>query len=786
MSPLRAHGQSWSCASTIPGVQVVLATPVAAPGAPSNVYSQPPVIVHAVSAQSLPGLGAVSSRDISRSRSFAGEMPSTGPTPRMMQPTMGSRQATPRGGAVVAAGSWVPPPGAMPRHDSFVPFMPGAACTAVSWAPPPVSPPGTGPLASFPVPPIFTSMPLPVGDGDPDVYLPGTEVVIGGYRFRCTGVLGRGSFSEVWSGEEVGVQEPLEVALKDINCQAKSDLQQALFEANMLLSFASGASCSYARGAPPPQLRIPRYLSHRVDPRKGQSGEGWRVRMAMTRVPGEPLDSFLKRTPPSGQDVQSAVRRGCMLAMQMIRQLAPTLETVSSKAVHRDVNAHNVLISDAIDGGCFVGCAEPEEAASRANFWLIDFGLAVDSTTWSTAWREADIGGDCRYWPQSSWFVSFWGADEIAAKRELCAQYINRLDIFGLGITALELLCTTALDGSNAAGCQTGAADGLRGSWRRLLDAWTKYWTDVTRWHTMIYRVFSQGGDVGPLYQELAKERVVEKILTRMASIRKCLRACVNRTEDPRIQSLLNVLAELLDEGSTFGLREAVNALGGECVPHPQLQQQAQHQLRPTPTLNLLPPKPTMPCLTPTAIQAGMPALQLLQTTRAAVQAHPGPSKEDALKLQWCAPLMNSNSFVPPAMLPHGGSFVPMAPTQGGSFVPPPQQALAGSWVPLPQGISSAPTPLGGSFVPLPGSNSFVPPVLNNYAAQAGAVVPTVTGLSYTAPGGSFVPMATATPTMPGGNQSFRAPAGAPAKDGFAPHLKHGPSRSARPQFAGA
>jgi len=592
------------------------------------------------------------------------------------------------------------------------------------------------------------------------------------------------------------VQEPLEVALKDINCQAKTDLEQALFEANMLLSFAGGASCSYAAGAPPPQLRIPRYLSHRVDPNKGQSGQGWRVRMAMTRVPGEPLDAFLKRTPPSGQDVQSAVRRGCMLAMQMIRQLAPTLETVSQKTVHRDVNAHNVLISDAIEGGCHKSCAEPEEAASRANFWLIDFGLAVDSTTWSSAWREADIGGDCRYWPQSSWFVSFWGADEIAAKRDLCAQYVNRLDIFGLGITALELLCTTALDGSNAAGCQSGAADGLRGSWRRLLDAWTKYWTDVTRWHTMIYRVFSQGGDVGPLYQELAKERVVEKILTRMANIRKCLRACVNRTEDPRIQALLSVLAEMLDEGSTFSLREAVNALGGECVLHPQAHQQAQHQLRPSPSLNLLPPKPMMPCLMTTALQAGTSTPQPLQTTRAAAQAHPGPSNQDALKLQWCAPPMNSNSFVPPAMiLSRGGSFVPVPPTQGGSFVPPPQQvhsgswvpqSRSGSWVPPPQGTSSAPTPLGGSFVPLPRNNSFVPPLLINHAAPAGVVVPTVVGMSYTAPGGPFVPMATATPPMPGGNQSHRAPVGAPAMDGFAPHLKHGPSRCVRPQFAGA
>lgn len=755
-----------------------------------------PVIVHAFSAQSLPNVGTATAREMSRSRSFNGE-PNMVPTPRVQsQAAIGSRQATPRNPGnmtpVMGGNSWVPPP----RQGSAVsvappPVMPGAA--AVSWAPPPISP-GTQSAPHFPpvnaIPPIFTASPayasfvpaapqggsyVPAapaghssfvlgGDGDPEVYAPGTEVVIGAHRFRCTGVLGRGSFSEVWSGEEMGTQEALEVALKDINCAQQSDLQQALFEANMLLGFSAGANCSYGQGAPPPQLRIPRYLSHRVDHKK--SGDGWRMRMAMTRVPGEPLDSFLKKSPPPGQDVQSSVRRGCMLAMQMIRQLAPTLEVISQRAVHRDVNAHNVLVSDAVDGGVFRSCAEPEEAAARANFWLIDFGLAVDSTTWHTAWRDADIGGDCRYWPQSSWFVSFWGADEIAAQKDLCMQYKNRLDIFGLGITALELLCTTALDGSNAAGCQSGSSDGLRGSWRRLLNAWTKYWTDVTRWHTMIYRVFSLGGDVGPLYQELAKERVVDKIITRMAQIRECLRACVKRTEDPRIQTLLNVLAEMLDESSSFGLREAVNALGGEAPLHPLVQQNL-HSGNSANFSNYLPPRPLVACPGPSPAQVAVQAMRAegaaaqaaaqgmvaqvaasargraeamqqqacawnsartAETSKATARA---PSvSEDALKLQWCAPSMNSNSFVPP---PQSNSFVPPPMVVAPPFAGPPSSAT-GSYVPMPVTMSA---PNGGSYVP----------------TTASAVAP---------------------------------PAVVPSRDCFVPQLKHGPLRTARPQFAGA
>lgn len=522
--------------------------------------------------------------------------------------------------------------------------------------------------------------------------------MIGSHRFRCTGVLGRGSFGEVWSAEELG-RQGLEVALKDIQCGAQADMQQTLFEVTLLQMFAGAAECADFRAAPP-QLRIPRYITHQVDAHKDGKG-GNRIRMAMTRVPGEPLDSFLKQPPPPGQDVQASVRRGCMLAMALIKQLGPTLELISQKAIHRDVNAHNVLLSDGVAGGPFRCNVDPEEAAARASFWLIDFGLAVDSTTWHTAWRHSDIGGDCRYWPQSSWFVSFWGADEIAAKKDLYNQYLNRLDIFGLGITALELLCTVALDGSDAAGCcKNGSADGLRGSWRRLLNAWTKYWTDVTRWHTMIYRVFSAGGDVGPLYQELAKERVVDKILARMAQIRQCLRDCVRRTEDARIQKLLDVLANMLDESSSFGLREAVETLGGEC------QQGLLHQPSNVSAL----PSRSNTCTNLMQPVASRPEITVHVASNHGGAAH---GKGHGLVMQSAGSFgavnntnsfvpphlqnKNSNSFVPPvipqppkvAQVPvaqpaHGQSNVCMPPSANGSYVPPaiPSQ---GSYAPPPQ-----------------------------------------------------------------------------------------------------
>ncbi|CAE7775974.1 unnamed protein product [Symbiodinium sp. CCMP2592] len=320
----------------------------------------------------------------------------------------------------------------------------------------------------------------------------GVEFSVGGKRYRCRSVLGRGSFSEVWSGEVVSAADNGgAVALKDIFCKTKADLEQTLFEVSLLERFKEAASDG--REAP---MRIPRYFGHKVD----QKEEGWRVCLAMARLPGECLDAWLRRPPPPNQDGPSAVRRGCALAMALIRQLGPTLERLAPHAWHRDVNSHNVLLSDA-DGGRLTPCSDVEETSKRARFWLLDFGLAVDAATWPQRWPHSDVAGDCRYWATSSFVMSFCGPEETSAKRELCSQYKTKLDVVGLGLTALELLCSSALASRES----WGPANGLRGSWERLLETWERYREDVTRWHAMIFQVFAKGGDIAPLYRQLGQ-----------------------------------------------------------------------------------------------------------------------------------------------------------------------------------------------------------------------------------------------------------------------------------------
>lgn len=421
------------------------------------------------------------------------------------------------------------------------------------------------------------------GYGDPVRYGLGVEVAIGPFRFRCCSVLGRGSFSEVWSGEVLGSAERLEVALKDIMCVTASDMQQAMLEVSILERFQGLSNLVPGKAAP--AMRIPRYFAHRVD----QRASGWRVRMAMGRLPGESLEAFLSRPPPPGQDGPSSIRRGCGLAAQLLRQLGPTLDRVSAHAWHRDVNSHNILVSDIFEGGRLKICQDPEETTSRASFWLVDFGLAVDSTTWPTVWPHSDVAGDCRYWPPSSFLMSFYGADEMVMHKDFCNQYKTRLDIVGLGLTAIEILCSTALSSSF-----TWGKDGPLGPWQRLCLGWERYHKDVSRWHNLIFQVFSAGGDIAPLYQQLAKEHVVEKVTKHIARLGDLLRGCIPSAEDSLIRSLVAILAEMIDEKSQLDLREAVERLGGDAGATRSL---ARHPVHKAPLKKLAPPLRARPHL---------------------------------------------------------------------------------------------------------------------------------------------------------------------------------------------
>lgn len=445
----------------------------------------------------------------------------------------------------------------------------------------------------------------PLHDTDPLQLEPGIEIRMGDHRLRCVHVLGSGSYSVVWRAEVLNSRDyaypegrapgsrmvgEREVALKDVLCRSEAVLRQSLFEVQLLLALerrvlltnANGHSVRYP-------LRLPRCFAYKV----ALCDDGWRVRTAMTRLPGEQLDDWLRRAAIAvTEDLQrplgpgerrrswtSQLRRGCKMAEALVRQIGPTLQSLAPLAWHRDVNSHNVLVSTSheADGPmAYAGsagqllCDSPEDSGYGATYWLIDLGLAVDAQSWVSpegnmqdgAWRVTDIGGDCRYWPASSWMVHLYGADYLVGREDFCRQYQWRLDSFGLGITAVELLCSTAL-AARLAGAppEEGGASLNDARWARVLDAWQKYYDRAGTWWEQIYAVFSCGGDFRPVHAWLSEEQVADQVVELMGDLREGLRECM-ACSDQRTARVLYVLAELIDEASELELEQLCDMLG--------------------------------------------------------------------------------------------------------------------------------------------------------------------------------------------------------------------------------
>lgn len=249
------------------------------------------------------------------------------------------------------------------------------------------------------------------------------------------------------------------------------------------------------------------------------------------------------------------------MARRLILQVGPTLEQLAPLAWHRDVNSHNLLVSD----GTTNSLLAPDDAGDHADFALCDLGLAVDSQSWGTvdgAWRVTDIGGDCRYWPASSWMVHLYGAEYLATQEDFCRQYQSRLDIHGLGITAIEILCTVASAARVAGAPNEGYYDGSVGNtWDRLLDAWELYHKTVGSWWEMIYSIFSVGGDFRPVHSWLVQECATDKVEAMIAELRGSLRECADNIPCSATAAVMRVIADLTDERSSMELSDACRML---------------------------------------------------------------------------------------------------------------------------------------------------------------------------------------------------------------------------------
>jgi len=310
---------------------------------------------------------------------------------------------------------------------------------------------------------------------------PGVEVAVGFLRLSVNGLLGEGSFGAVWSAEVLGRPgSTSEVALKEIVCQSEVELHRATIE-ERLLEYVGASRGDISPPSAATSRRCPSLLASEVH---DLGPDCWLVRMVMTRIAGEPLSKLLdacagdisedqqrqlglSSAPVVGQvNAAMSLASASHCALTMLQQLAPALEHVSSVALHRDITPRNILLhTDGRDG--------------HYSWGLVDFGLAVETSSWKSAYLDQDIGGDGHYWPTSAWFTLAYGAEYLANYPYLLDEYQHCLDMHALGISALRTLMELWSPRS-----QRGDADGEWAQLAKILRlrvAWSRYWEDVDR-----------------------------------------------------------------------------------------------------------------------------------------------------------------------------------------------------------------------------------------------------------------------------------------------------------------
>jgi len=304
------------------------------------------------------------------------------------------------------------------------------------------------------------------------------------------GELGKGSFGIVYKGTVVIkeiMEKTLYVAVKEIKCKSVKELAQAEYEAKLLQKLSEkqpdslpvfsrmGVAMSTGRCACPGSY---------VHQTQATGPDRWTLTIVMDRVRGVPIDEFTK-TAACKRGYDEALKLSVLLLVQM----CPTMQRVSPLCVHRDVNAHNIMV-DVLPG---------ESKDQQTQFTLIDFGLATDTKAWQDGeWKSKDIAGDCRYWPCSCWKQFMYGFKYLLADGNDAQEYMYNLDAHSLGLTCLQVLVETT-----------------KQPWPAHVNAvhaaFSAYWQDATKFHKELYAVFQGHGTWANLKKSFLQQQIVER-----------------------------------------------------------------------------------------------------------------------------------------------------------------------------------------------------------------------------------------------------------------------------------
>jgi len=384
---------------------------------------------------------------------------------------------------------------------------------------------------------------------------PGAVVVIGGKKFEVLKAIGEGTFGVVWGArpvDNIEETEAVSIAIKEIVCESEQSLHDTVYECEILHDLRSvwgGADSNVGR--------IPSFVSCGLE---YVSPKEWRVRLAMSRIPGESVNRFLdrrKREREAGlaepMSRMSQFAEACRFARELVAQLAPAFARISTLAYHRDVNPRNILV---------------EDLPGSARYGLIDFGLAVDATKWRVGetqvgdgealigtWQVFGVGGDCRYWPVSAWLMLERGPKVLSVKPQLCLEYKTHLDLHALGITALQVFADLSpILPENSEDCEPEMhVSRLALSIGAICDEWRRYWETVSGLWQRLFDAFRKSGDHHDLavvkaeYRELAvHQRIGDHLRSLRTLVRECCEVCDDALPEPGLEGLPGLLQALL------------------------------------------------------------------------------------------------------------------------------------------------------------------------------------------------------------------------------------------------
>jgi len=198
---------------------------------------------------------------------------------------------------------------------------------------------------------------------------------------------------------------------------------------------------------------------------------------------------------------------------------------MGNTAVHRDVNAHNVLLD--MKG----------EDISTARFTLIDFGLAVDIREWQRSkWRELGVSGDARYWPASAWLMLY---NELMqpGREAAVANYVHMSDIFAYALTVVQLLVEVMDRRCNLA--------------KIFGPAWQAYWTSATKHWERVHATFTIEDPRASrmawikLKEDYSRAKVHNQTQATVRELQRALHLAAY--EEPVYTNLFMTLARMLD-----------------------------------------------------------------------------------------------------------------------------------------------------------------------------------------------------------------------------------------------